>query len=321
MNGSRAVLAILGTCGALTACSADADAPLGTGSGGSVANGGAGATTTGGSGGIVSGTGSTGGVSTGSGGASGTGSGSGTGGTSGSPGAGPCSAANLFACDEFESGSIDAARWNLIGDPGKFAAIDTTQHNGGSHSIFFANLDTRGSWVAPVAGLPSANNRFYVRTYVRFATPMAEITGHVGFIVGATLPENGVEVRIGASRNFQSQIEMLDVNFIGSGEEHTQFSNGDYTGGQGTNTPGVTLDANRWYCIDGLFDGQASEVRVWLDDSEITQLHVTDWGGRRTGAWAPTYAVAKVGGQSYSGNPGQIWYDDVAFGTERIGCY
>jgi hypothetical protein len=321
MNLSRAVFVILGTCGALGACSADADGPLG-GESGSGATGGSGAATTGGNGGTVSGTGGTGGVVSGTGGASGgTGAGPGTGGTSGATGtAGPCTAAGLFACDDFESGALDTARWSLIGDPGKFAVIDTAQRNSGSHSIFFGNIDNRGSFVAPISGLPAANNRFYVRTYVRFATAMINMGGHVAFIEGATLPENGVEVRIGASKNFQSQVEMLDINFLGSGQEHTQFSNGDYTGGQGTNNPGVTLDANRWYCIEALFDGQASEMRVWLDDVEITQLHVTDWGVGRTN-WAPTYNVGKVGGQKYSGDTGQIWYDDIAFGTARIGCY
>ena len=32
------------------------------------------------------------------------------------------------------------------------------------------------------------------------------------------------------------------------------------------------------------------------------------------------YNVGKVGAQKFSGDPGQLWYDDVAFGMSRIGC-
>jgi hypothetical protein len=186
--------------------------------------------------------------------------------------------------------------------------------------VLFANIDNRGTFVSPTAGFPAANNRFYVRAYLRLGKPMLDIGGHVDFIVGATAPENGIEVRLGASKTFGSGVEMLDVNFIGDGSEHTVFSNGDYTGGNGSSNPGTTLDANRWYCLEALFDGPASEVRVWLDDAEITQLHVTDWGVGRTN-WAPTYNVGKVGGQNFSGAIGQVSYDDIAFGSQKIGCY
>jgi hypothetical protein len=148
---------------------------------------------------------------------------------------------------------------------------------------------------------------------------MKDMGGHVDFIVGATLPENGIEVRLGASKTFGSGVEMLDLNFIGSGSEHSQFSNGDYTGGNGTMKPGVTLDAGRWYCLEGFWNGKGNEFQLWVDEVEVPGLHVTDWGDKTTG-WSPMYKVGKVGAQNLSGNAGQLWYDDVAFGTSRIGC-
>ena len=63
---------------------------------------------------------------------------------------------------------------------------------------------------------------------------------------------------------------MLDFNLIGSGEEHSQFSNGDYTGGNGTTKPGVTLDAGRWYCMEGFWNGKDHQFQLWVDDVEVT---------------------------------------------------
>jgi hypothetical protein len=36
--------------------------------------------------------------------------------------------------------------------------------------------------------------------------------------------------------------------------------------------------------------------------------------------WAPMFSFIKIGAQNYSGDIGKIWYDDVAVGTQRIGC-
>lgn len=228
-----------------------------------------------------------------------------------------CARADIL-CDDFESDSLEA-QWAYTGDPAKTPTLDSTRSHGGAQSLGFLSADTRGAFVFPAAGLPTANNRVYARTYVSFDQPMAKMGGHVAYLVGANAPENGVEVRLGASRNFSSQEMMVDVNFIGDGQEHTQFSNGDATGQGGSSAPGVALDANRWYCIEALFDGASDEFRAWIDGAEVEGLHVTDWQAGRTD-WSPSYAAIKIGVHNYSGDIGPVWFDDVAIGTTRQGC-
>ena len=108
------------------------------------------------------------------------------------------------------------------------------------------------------------------------------------------------------------------------GGEVTRFSNGYTTGADPLNQAGLSLDADHWYCVEAMFDGGNNEFRVWFDSVENTALHVTDFKARPTDPprtmWAPSYRFVKIGAQNYSGDIGQIWYDDVAVGTQMIGC-
>jgi hypothetical protein len=245
-------------------------------------------------------------------------------GDSGGGSHGPCGATGIFVCDDFEttaaSAKPDTSKWSIAGNPGLTPVVDDKKAHGGTHALNFAMTDNQGVFISPTKGFPPQDNTFYVRAWINFAKPMKDMGGHVDFIVGATAPENGTEVRLGASQNFGSRLEMLDLNLLGGNNpEHSQFSNGDYTGGNGSTKPGVTLDAGRWYCLEGFFNGKAHEFQLWVDDVEVPGLHVTDWG-QKTMSWSPIYNVGKVGAQKFSGDPGQLWYDDVAFGTSRIGC-
>ncbi len=233
----------------------------------------------------------------------------------------PCGDADII-CDDFEAGApgdnADAA-WSYTGNPANTPVLTAAKAARGGQSLHFPTADNQGVFVYPGSGLPTGDNVVYVRAYVNFAKPFADMNGHVAFITGATLPENGVEVRLGASKNFGNQQMMLDINFIGDGQEHTQFSNGDYTGGSPGGGDGVQLEPDTWYCVEALFNGAQSEFQVWIDGAEIPELHVTDWGVGRLD-WAPMYNVLKLGAHNYSGSLGEVWYDDVAISSQPIGC-
>ncbi|MGH1346419.1 MAG: hypothetical protein ACRBN8_32940 [Nannocystales bacterium] len=228
----------------------------------------------------------------------------------------PCGGADIV-CDDFEDG-LDAI-WAYTGAPGNMPNVDDTVARSGSQSLTFPSTDTQGAFVYPTRGLPTADNRVFARAYVRFAQPMAQMGGHVSYLVAADAPSNGAEMRLGASTNFGSGDVMVDVNLLGSGPEYTQFSNGAVTGGEPSDAPGVVLDANTWYCIEATFDGANDEFRLSIDGAEISAMHVTDWQQGVTG-WSPMYSVLKIGGQNYSGALGQVWFDDVAVSSSPIGC-
>ncbi|MES1171809.1 MAG: hypothetical protein ABUL77_01105 [Bacteroidota bacterium] len=299
-----------------------------TGSGGSSASGGA-TTGTGGAGGAVGtgggapGGGAAGGGATGTGGGASGGSGGsgavmGTGGGASGGAAGPCTASGIVVCDNFENGIV---QWVKHPMSMTNVAIDNTRGHNSTSSIKVVSANAPFNHISTPPGSIPASKDFYVRAWAYFGKSTAQIMGHVAYIVGATSEDNsGVEVRFGSSSTFSSApMAMLDLNIIGSGAEFTQFSNGDITGGNPSTTPGKSLVANQWYCLEAFFKGSTSEFQAWVDDVEVTNLHVTDFGGRRAN-WAPAYTLVKIGGQDFSGAIGTVWYDDVALGTSRIHC-
>jgi hypothetical protein len=92
--------------------------------------------------------------------------------------------------------------------------------------------------------------------------------------------------------------------------------------------PGETLASNTWYCVELLFDKTVGDFRIWIDDRELEVLRATaaDWcpTGQTCAAppdpWPMPFTLVKFGTQTYNGGNGNIWYDDVAFSTQRVGC-
>jgi hypothetical protein len=170
----------------------------------------------------------------------------------------------------------------------------------------------------------ATGNRFYVRVWANFEKATSAVGNHSAFLVGATAESNGVELRLGMSSNQSGKPEMIDLNFIGAGAEVTRYSNGFTDGGNSANFPstGLQFAANQWYCIEALFDGAASEFRLWVAETEVIEMHVHDFSGNgmpRTD-WGPMFTFVKIGAQDYSGMLGQVWYDDVFVGSAPIGC-
>jgi hypothetical protein len=252
-------------------------------------------------------------------------------------GIGPCAASGLIVCDEFETttgNTPDPTKWMpyTIPDP-TIPVIDATKAHNGTHSVRTTGTSTGlGSFLVPTMGLPTADDRVYVRAWVHFDKDTSVMTGHDAFIIGASSrDQSGTELRLGISSSSNSP-PMLDLNLQnpkdGPGEV-TRFSNGSTTGGDLSAAPGFSFVAgtpDRWYCVETLFSGTGGvgEFDVWIDGTEVPNMHVTDFKARPTDTsrtmWAPMFSFIKIGAQNYSGDIGKIWYDDVAVGTQRIGC-
>lgn len=90
----------------------------------------------------------------------------------------------------------------------------------------------------------------------------------------------------------------------------------------------------QWTCLEWLFDGSAPGavgLQFWLDGAAVDALTVA--GGKaeecvhQDGATyvlpSPDFAARlDIGWESYNadGKPRTVWVDDVALGTERVGC-
>ena len=339
-TGGSAGTAGTGGSAATPTGGASGSSPTGGGSGTGL-GGSAGAAPTGGSAGTSGSAGATTGGVGGDGNVGGTG-GDGTGGSAGAPGgagSGPGGTGGggsgsytgtIIIQDNFDASSTIDAKWirfpsfNMSWQP----VLDTTRKHSGMNSVK-ATGNNVGSFLIPASGqlggMIATGNKFYVRVWVNFEKTTAAIGNHSDFLVGATAQDNsGVELRLGFSSNQSGKPEMLDLNLIGSGPEVTRYSNGFTDGGNpgAFSGMGVQFTPNQWYCFEALFDGAGSEFRLWIDGTENMEMHVRDFSGNGTPRtdWGPMFTYLKIGTQDFSGQIGQVWYDDVFVGTAPIGC-
>ena len=281
-------------------------------------------------------------------------SGSATGGSAGSPagtggaagsgaGAGGSTGAytgTIIIQDDFETATAsmqpDMTKWEQYQSYELMLApiVDTARKNRGANSARVQSSSSgRGSFLVPRMGFPVTGNSFYVRVFMNWEKATTAISGHSGFMVGSAARENnGTEARLGISSKGPGNVPRMDFNLIGAtdgqGGEVTRYSNGYTDGGNPADFTGTGFQfaADRWYCVEAYYGGTmgASEFRVWVDGSEIAEMHVTDFRGNMNGSprvnWAPTYNFLKIGAQDYDANLGRIWYDDVFVGTAPVGC-
>jgi hypothetical protein len=231
-------------------------------------------------------------------------------GAAGSAGAStdPCSARpGLLVCESFEgveSGALpDDPRWTttIIGEG--TLEVDASIGHTGAKSLLVRGLGFQTLLTFHDASiLPPASGRLFVRAFVRLAEPMTG--GHNTFIIAdtAAAPGQGNAARLGE----MAEMLMLTV----TGDTHGALSNDNhYTDG----LPGVVLPPSEFTCLELLFDSAAQEINTWVEGVEVPDLHRTDWP-------VDAYDALRFGFEQYAGPVSDIWYDDIAIGTEPIGC-
>jgi len=287
-----------------------------TGSGGNAGTTGAGGAA--GRGGTAGAGGSSGGAGgTGSGGRGGTGGGSGgrgggagtsTGGTGGV--ANPCATrAGLRFCDTFESKTVGAftaaAPWVLQAGTGAITIDGTTPAHSGTKSVKVHATDNDFDTLFVLHDstiLPAPSGRFFLRAYLRLSRAMAG--GHNSYIIADPFAMQGTgnNVRIGE----MNAMLMYTIQ----GDAHGALSNQNfYNDGK----PGIAFAPSTWVCLEVLIDRGKPEIDVWVEGTEVPDLHHTDWP-------LDNYDSIRFGFEKYAGPAIDIWYDDIAIGTERIGC-
>ncbi len=215
--------------------------------------------------------------------------------------------------------------------------VDSAKARSGGNSARVTSTSSGlGSFLVPAVGAtlggsPTTGNAFYVRVYINWQNATSSISGHSAFIVGAASRDNSsTEARLGISSKGPNNVPRVDLNLQspsdGAGGEVTRYSNGFTDGGNPADfgDVGVQFAADTWYCVETYFDGTAgaSEFRLWIDGTEVEEMHVTDFSANSSdrNSWGPSYQYIKIGAQDYDANLGQIWYDDVVVATEPIGC-
>jgi hypothetical protein len=96
-----------------------------------------------------------------------------------------------------------------------------------------------------------------------------------------------------------------------------------------SNPSASAFPSQKWVCVEWEFDGVKNEMHLWLDGALVTDVDVVGMGTRCVNnadlgkPWtAPTFSFLSLGWQQYQGSNGplELWMDDVAVGTQRIGC-
>jgi hypothetical protein len=215
----------------------------------------------------------------------------------------------MIFCDTFESGSVGAAPpspWSTASTAGEVTVDGTTPAHSGTKSVHIA--DTTNDYdtllvLHSASVLPVAGGRFYVRTWMMLGGPMS--AQHNSFILADLFAMQGQ----GNSLRVGEDIQMLMYTVMG--DAHGALSNQNY---YNDGKPGVSFTPNTWTCLELLLgSGSPGEVDVWVNGVEVPDLHHTDWA-------VDNYDNVRFGFEKYAGPAVDIWYDDIAIGTQRIGC-
>ncbi len=286
----------------------------GTG-GASGSGGGAGGGATGGSLGTGGGAGGNLGTGGGAGGSGGTGGAAGRG-AAGAGGAGGVSASHCAArpgmvfCDDFEADAAGTppSPWTTTESAPTEVTVDATNPaSSGTKSIhvvtttndydtFLALHDTS---VLPVSG-----GKLYLRFYIRMAMGMT--MGHNTLVRGDLYASQGT----GNNLLFSEDNYMIMESINGDGQS-AMSNNAYYSDGM---MIGVNYPAGVWTCVELLLDHNAPAIDVWVNGTEVPDLHQTAWK-------IDAYDYLRFGFEKYAGPASELWYDDIAIGTQPIGCY
>ncbi len=224
--------------------------------------------------------------------------------------ASPCTArSGLLFCDDFEAAKTAAlpAPWStsIVGS-GTVTVDSSTPAHSGTKSIHVSDGDADYDTLLVLhdaSVLPAPGGRFYVRVFMRLGAAMS--AGHNTFLLADLFATQGQhnDLRLGED----DQMLMYTV----MGDAHGALSNANYY--NDGMLPGIQIAAGAWTCLEVLLDSTKPEIDVWVGGKEVPDLHHTDFP-------LDDYDNVRLGFEKYGGPAMDIWYDDVAIGTQPIGC-
>jgi len=229
------------------------------------------------------------------------------GGTAGAA-SGPCTATGLTFCTDFETQTVDTAPSSMglgthLNGDGTVTVDGATAAHSGTKSVrvnatgYQTFMKLTGAAVFPASG------KMFVRVYIRLAEAMTG--GHntyfeAGLDAASDAP---FETRVGVMN------QMLMINQP-DGDRGFLSNQNFYNDG----LLGMVIPATTWTCVESYFDPPATTVDFWVEGTNVPDLHRTDWQQE-------TYDALRFGYEKYAGPNTEIWYDDLAVGSERIGCF
>lgn len=229
-----------------------------------------------------------------------------------------CAQAGLLLCEDFESGTLDAATWTSVGTK---PTIDGVQHARGQKALHIALGANGASYIKETRTFPVANNSYWGRMFVYFKTlPGAPLTySHWTFAAASGTGVSG-EIRLGG------QLQNGKNRFgVGTDNRTDASGTGDWT--TSDNDPKgapLPVPTGEWICIEWQHKGDTNETRFFWDGVEHPSLHTTEsvHGGNANPFVLPQFRALWVGWQEYqvASQSFELWVDEVGVDGGRIGC-
>lgn len=228
-----------------------------------------------------------------------------------------CADRALLFCEDFErlpAGGAASMRWGVDTRAGTLTVERVrTPGRGQAKALRVHTADNGRAFM--VVPLDPPDNSFYGRIRVLVdAFPTAPDWAHYT-LVEASGEGAGVVRPVGGQ-----YAPTVPGVFWGVGSDGGPT--GDWTSWR-ESAPSV---ADRWQCIEWQLDASDNVVRVWIDGDlqEDLTVDTESAGGADVPFVFPDVREVKVGWQLYQGGttPAEfdLWLDDVALGTEQIGC-
>ncbi|EDM73706.1 hypothetical protein PPSIR1_16830 [Plesiocystis pacifica SIR-1] len=245
-------------------------------------------------------------------------------------GSGSCPVAALV-CEDFEGqplGQAPGAPWTPEGEG--TALVDDQRAFGGRHSL---RLETTAGWdgrallgLSDAALFPTTHLFGRARLYLTEASP----DGVHWTMVQASGPTEAEGVWDGP---FTAELRY--------GGQHQQrlMANYDTPGTYDTPPAGPASDCwqhsqtvmpqGQWTCMEWEFDAETDTMRLWFDGAAIEDLTVgtmgegcVNPGTAEVWYYPDSFEAMHIGWVDYQNTGGsrELWIDDVALGTERMGC-
>ena len=218
-------------------------------------------------------------------------------------------------CEGFENGTWDSLVWSPIETSGTLS-VDATHVARGTRALHIRTVtDTDGGSGANVGlsttrGLPFAANVIWGRAFVWLAPASAPMATASMFQSTGPLTVTGRVITVSQRLS------------IGSGHLGASYDNSpqppftDY--GLESATP---MPVSRWACLEWEFKGSTNEAHYYLNAMELTDIAVLPTADPQ---WiAPPWSTIQVGLQFHGSdaiNAIDVWIDEVAIDTTRIGC-
>ncbi len=229
-----------------------------------------------------------------------------------------CADAGVQLCEDFESGMLDKSVWSTLGTA---PVIDGMEHARGARALHVTLSENGLSAISEKKTFPEPDDTYFGRMFVYFKslpTPPGMTYAH-WTVIAASGTEVPGEIRV------SGQLQQ-GKNLFGVGTDNeTDAGTGDWTNSD-HDPMGMpsAVPTGEWICLEWMHKGDTSDTQFWWDATLHSSLttSLTVHGGNSNPYRLPQFTSVWFGWQEYqtSTETFELWIDEIAVDTRRIGC-